>query len=198
MGKSLEERVAELEKKVKDLTGKKQVKFSKKLGVGDTFELLGLEWTIIEITGGGYKCLASRLEDGMQFDTSCNNWTNSDLRKYLNEEFYAELAEAVGEDNIIPFERNLWSLDGQTEYGTCEDKVSIINLDEYRENRALIPNADYYWWTLTPDSTKCNGDTRYIRVVCPGGDFSCNFYDRNIGVRPFCIFSSAIFESEEE
>ena len=198
MGKSIEERVAELEKKVKELTGKKQVRFSKNLGVGDTFKLLGLEWKIIEITGGGYKCLASRLEKGMQFDNSCNNWATSDLRKYLNEEFYEELAEYVGEENIISFERNLWSLDGQTEYGTCEDKVSIISLDEYRENRALIPNEDYYWWTLTPDSTKCNGDTRYIRVVCPSGGIGGDGYVDYFGVRPFCIFSSAIFESEEE
>ena len=198
MGKSLEARVAELEKKVKELTGEKQVRFSKKLRVGDTFELFGLEWKILEITGDGYKCLASRLEDGMQFDTSCNNWTSSDLRNYLNTEFYKELAEAVGEENIIPFERNLLSLDGQTEYGTCEDKVSIISVDEYQEHRALIPNADYWWWTLTPWSTPCNDIERSVTVVSASGFIDYGDFDCSIGVRPVCIFSSAIFESEEE
>ena len=115
----------------------------------------------------------------------------------MNGEFYEELSAEIGENNIIPFERNLLSLDGQTEYGTCEDKVSLLNVDEYRQYRAMIPNADYWWWTITPDSTKCNGDTTWIRVVSPSGNVISIDYDNDYGVRPFCIFSSSIFESEE-
>lgn len=163
---------------------------------GDTFKLLGVEWKIIKITDAGYRCLAERLEEKKVFGDN-NDWKESDIRKYLNGEFYDQLAAAVGEENIIPIERNLWSLDGQTEYGTCEDKVSLISVDEYRENRAMIPNVGYWWWTLTPDSTKCNNDSSWIAVVAPSGGifYSDYYYDR--GVRPFCIFSSSIFESEE-
>ena len=168
------------------------------LKVGDTFELVGLEWKILDITQEGYRCHAERLENDMQFDSSCNNWQESDLRSYLNTEFREQLEDAVGKDNIIPFKRDLLSMDGQTEYGTCEDKVSLLTVDEYRKYRALIPNtSDYWWWTITPDSTKCNDDTRWVRVVSPSGDVRNYFCDDNLGVRPFCIFSSAIFESEE-
>lgn len=197
MAKSLENRVTELEKLVKELQGKAGVKISKKLGVGDTFDLAGLTWKILEITEEGYKCLAERLEDSMQFDSNCNNWAASDLRNYLNIDFLKKLEDAVGADKIIPFERDLLSMDGQTEYGKCEDKVSLLTVDEYRKHRALIPNAGYWWWTITPDSTACNDDSRYVRVVSPSGGIYSNDYRDVVGVRPFCIFASALFESKE-
>ena len=134
----------------------------------------------------------------MEFDSSSNDWKSSDLREYLNNEFYEELAEAIGADNIIPFERALLSMDGLADYGTCEDKVSILNVDEYRKYRQLIPNTnDYWWWTLTADSCKSNNNNRWLRVVSSFGDIVCNYYDCSHGVRPFCIFSSSIFESGE-
>ena len=199
MAKSLETRVEALEKRLAEMEGSSAVKISKKLGAGDTFDLAGLTWKILEITEEGYKCLAERLEDSMQFDSRCNNWTASDLRNYLNTEFLKKLEDAVGADKIIPFERDLLSLDGQTEYGKCEDKVSLLTVDEYRKHRALIPNAEYWWWTITPDSTPCNNDSRYVRVVSPSGviDWYDCIFDVVLGVRPFCIFASSLFESKE-
>lgn len=177
---------------------KTTIKINKNLGNGDTFDLAGLRWKILDITEKGYMCLAEKLPERMQFDSNCNNWQGSNLRKYLNTEFFNKLAEAVGADNIIPFERDLLSMDGQIEYGTCEDKVSLLNVDEYRKYRGLIPNTgDYWWWLITPDSTACNDDTYWVRVVSPSGYFYYDFYFSNFGVRPFCIFSSEIFESEE-
>lgn len=166
--------------------------------IGETFELAGLTWKVLDITEQGVMCLADFIGEDMKFDTSCNDWKVSKLRKYLNTEFYQKLVAAVGEDKIIEFERNLLSLDGQTEYGTCMDKVSLINVDEYRKYRSMIPNTGDWWWTITPDSTKCNNDDVWIRVVSPSG-LICNYgFLSNFGVRPFCIFSPSIFESEEE
>lgn len=169
---------------------------NKKLNIGDVFELMGLKWTILDITEKGYMCLADRLEDSMQFGSS-NDWKESDIRKYLNGQFAEKLTAEVDTENIIPFERDLLSLDGQTEYGSCIDMVSLLNVDEYRKYRKHIPNAGYWWWLLTADSTKCNDDEIWIRVVSPRGSFSFVNYDGNCGVRPVCIFSSSIFESEE-
>ena len=100
-----------------------------------------------------------------------------------------------GAENIIPFERNLISLCGLKEYSTCEDKMSLISVDEYRKYREYLPRTGEWWWTLTPDSTAGNGDEYWMSVVSPSGDayyYVC--YDDG-GVRPFCIFSSSIFES---
>ena len=197
MGMSLEQRVAELEKKVQELTRSKIVKIANGLGIGDTFKLAGLTWKILNITEKGYSCLAEKLEERMIFDSDCNNWQASDLRNYLNTDFFKKLAEVVGENNIIPFERDLLSLDGQTEYGICEDKVSLLTVDEYRKYRKLIPNTDYWWWLITPWSTPCNGCEKWVSVVSSFGNINCCCCVDCSGVRPFCIFSSAIFESEE-
>ncbi len=197
MAKNLEQRVAELEKKVKELSKKNTVKISKKLGAGDTFELAGLKWTILDITEKGYMCLAERLADNMQFGSN-NDWKESNIREYLNGEFLEKLSSEVGADNIIEFERDLLSMDGQTEYGLCTDKVSLLHVDEYRKYRKHIPNADYWWWLITPDSTECNGDKTWVLVVSPSGRVNDRIYCNGIGgVRPFCIFLSSIFESEE-
>lgn len=197
MAKTLEKRVEELEKIVKALQGSAAVKISKKLGIGDTFEIAGLKWTILDITEKGYACLADKYGNDVQFDSDCNNWQASDLRNHLNTTFLKKLEEAVGVDNIIPFERDLLSLDGQTEYGTCEDKVSLLTVDEYRKYRAMIPNANYWWWLITPWSTPCNGYDKLVAVVSGPGDFNDISFNLDSGVRPFCIFSSSIFESEE-
>lgn len=163
---------------------------------GNTFELAGLKWTVLEVTEKNYICLAEKLEDIMQFGSN-NDWKESDIRKYLNGQFAEKLTEEVGNENIIPFERDLLSLDGQNEYGTCTDMVSLLTVDEYRKYRKHIPNAGYWWWLITPDSTKCNDDDRWITVVSPSGFIYDFHYINSRGVRPFCIFSSAIFESEE-
>lgn len=164
------------------------------LGIGDTFELVDTTWKILDITSAGYICLADSIED-MKFDSDSNNWENSDLRDYLNEGFLEKIAAEIGLENIVPFERDLLSLDGQTEYGKCEDKVSLLTVDEYRKYRNLIPNTkDYWWWLVSPWSTPCNDYKRAVAVVsCAGSvNYCC---DGNLGVRPVCIFSSSIFES---
>jgi len=166
------------------------------LGVGDEFELVDLKWKILDITDKGYVCLADKLET-RQFDPTCNNWKDSKLRSYLNSAFLKKLAAAIGSTNIISFKRDLLSLDGQKEYGSCEDSVSLLTVDEYRSYREHIPNAGYWWWTCTPDSTECNNDTTWITVVSPSGDIGVSSCGGNGGVRPFCIFSSSLFESEE-
>lgn len=167
------------------------------LKVGDKFELIGLTWTILDITDEGYKCLADRLEDGMKFDAKTNDWKSSSLRNYLNTDFYNKLADEIGGNNVIPFESDLTSLDGQTEYGFCEDKVSLLSIDEYRTYRKHIPNADYWWWLINPYSTPCNGYKESVTVVSSSGGVGRHDCYGNDGVRPFCIFSSSIFESEE-
>lgn len=133
----------------------------------------------------------------MKFDDSSNDWKSSGLRKYLNGEFLKKISDEVGEENIVKFERDLLSLDGQTEYEKCEDSVSLLTVDEYRKYRSLIPNEKKWWWLITPWSTPCNDYEYSVAVVASSGDVDGWSCSRNCGVRPFCIFSSSIFESEE-
>ncbi len=195
---SLQEQINDLKKEVTELKKENLVSIRKKLGIGDTFDLIGLKWKILDKTDAGYVCLAETLEDEKQFDENSSDWKKSSLRGYLNGEFLEKLSDALGKENIISFERDLFSLDGQTEYGSCEDKVSLLTVDEYRRYRNMIPNTDDSWrWLITPWSTPCNDYKRSATVVSPSGNFSNNCCNNDDGVRPFCIFSSSIFESED-
>lgn len=197
--KSLQEQINELRNEVTTL---KKAAAGRKvpvgLVIGEKFELAGLMWTILDITDKGYMCLADKLEDSMSFANKTNNWSDSGLREYLDNVFSEKIVGEIGKENIIPFNRNLLSLDGQTEYGECEDMVSLLTVDEYRKYRKLIPNAGYWWWTCTPWSTESNSYEVETAVVSPSGNvFNYDCDDYGFGVRPACIFSSAIFESED-
>lgn len=196
--KSLQEPINELRNEVAVLKAvEKTRKIPAGLSAGDTFKLAGLTWTILDITDKGYMCLADRLEDSMKFDSESNNWVGSQLREYLNTEFIEKITNEIGEENIIAFNRNLLSLDGQDEYGNCEDTVSLLTVDNYRKYRSFIPNTDDWWWLATPWSTKRNSYEYSVAVVSPSGIINIISCCCNLGVRPFCIFSSEIFESED-
>jgi len=194
--RGLQEQINDLRNEIAVLkTTSKSINLPEGLGIGDTFELVDTTWKILDITGVGYICLADSIKD-MEFDSDSNNWENSDLRGYLNGVFFEKMAAEIGSKNIISFERNLLSLDGQTEYGKCEDKVSLLTVDEYRKYRSLIPNTeDYWWWLVSPWSTPCNDYERAVAVVSSAGNVRSNYCNCNFGVRPVCIFSSSIFES---
>lgn len=197
--KSLQEQINELRNEVAVLKAvEKTRKIPAGLSAGDTFKLAGLTWTILDITDKGYMCLADRLEDSMKFDSESNNWVGSQLREYLNTEFIEKITNEIGEENIIAFNRNLLSLDGQDEYGNCEDTVSLLTVDNYRKYRSFIPNTDDWWWLATPWSTKRNSYEYSVAVVSPSGDVYIGSCNGGLGVRPFCIFSSEIFESEDQ
>lgn len=197
--KSLQEQINELRNEVAVLKAvEKTRKIPAGLSAGDTFKLAGLTWTILDITDKGYMCLADRLEDSMEFDSESNNWVGSQLREYLNTEFIEKITNEIGEENIIAFNRNLLSLDGQDEYENRKDTVSLLTVDDYRKYRRFIPNADYWWWLITPWSTPCNTCKEIVAVVSPSGRICHNFCSCLSGVRPVCIFSSSIFESEDE
>lgn len=129
------------------------------------------------------------------FDLASNNWILSKLRNELNTRFLKKITDEFGEDAVIEFDRDLLSLDGQTEYGHCKDKISILTMDEYRKYRKFLPNMGKWWWLITPWSTPANDYSTTLAVVSPSGNVSLIDYLSDNGVRPVCIFSSSIFES---
>ena len=198
MGKRITENdIAELISRVETLEKKLGVThIPKGLKIGDEFELADINWKILDITDAGYMCIGDSLGD-KKFDENSSDWNESSLREYLNNEFYEKIAREVGRENIISSKRNLLSLDGQTEYGESDDFVSLLTVDQYRKCRKLIPNTGDWWWLVTPWSTPCNEYSKTVSVVSPSGNFNGGNCRGGRGVRPFCIFSSSIFESEE-
>ena len=171
----------------------------RKPGIGKTIEVAGIKWLVLDKLENGYFAISEDFYGrDRKLDDNCNDWKSSDLRNELNTDLRKKIESELGTDSLVEFERNLLSLDGQTEYGTCRDYVSLISVDEYRKYRKFLPNRGKWWWTLTPDSTACNNDDTFVRVVSPSGRFSNYNCSGSCGVRPVCIFSSSIFESCEE
>lgn len=167
--------------------------------IGKTIEVAGIKWLVLDKLEKGYFAISEDFYGRDRgFDDNSNDWKSSDLRNELNTDLRKKIESELGTDSLVEFERNLLSLDGQTEYGTCRDYVSLISVDEYRKYRKFLPNRGKWWWTLTPDSTACNNDDTFVRVVSPSGCIIGDICDYGLGVRPFCIFSSSIFESCEE
>lgn len=170
-----------------------------KPGIGKTIEVAGIKWLVLDKLEKGYFAISEDFYGrDREFDDNCNDWKSSDLRNELNTDLRKKIESELGTDSLVEFERNLLSLDGQTEYGTCRDYVSLISVDEYRKYRKFLSNRGKWWWTLTPDSTACNNDDTFVRVVSPSGGICNRNCDSSYSVRPVCIFSSSIFESCEE
>lgn len=164
--------------------------------IGKVIELAGMEWMILNKTEDGYFAILNGFDGkGRTFDSASNNWISSRLRNELNTCFLKKITDEFGEDAVIEFDRDLLSLDGQTEYGHCKDKISILTVDEYRKYRKYLPNMDKWWWLLTPWSTPANDYSTTNTVVSPSGSIGVDNDDDGYGVRPVCIFSSSIFES---
>ena len=167
--------------------------------IGKTIEVAGINWQVLDKLEKGYFAISEDFYGRDRgFDDNCNDWKSSDLRNELNTDLRKKIENELGVDSLVEFERDLLSLDGQTEYGTCRDYVSLISVDEYRKYRKFLPNRGKWWWTLTPDSTACNNDDTFVAVVSPSGSICSDCCSRSNGVRPVCIFSSSIFESCEE
>lgn len=167
--------------------------------IGKTVEIAGMEWMILDKIEKGYFAILNSFDgENRKFDSDSNNWIKSDLRKELNDSFLKKITEELGEDAVVEFDRDLLSLDGQTEYGHCEDKIALLTVDEYRKYRKLLPNTKNWWWLITPWSTPANGYSSTLTVVSPSGGIDSMSYNDSLGVRPVCIFSSSIFESKND
>lgn len=164
--------------------------------IGKTVEIAGMEWIILNNTEKGYFAVLNGF-DGKEraFDSDSSNWISSKLREELNTKFLKKIEDELGEDAVIGFDRDLLSLDGQTEYGHCKDRISLLMVDEYRKYRKFLPNMDKWWWLITPWSTPVNDCNSTLAVVSPSGNVISLSYCDSYGVRPACIFSSSIFES---
>ena len=164
--------------------------------IGKAIELAGMEWLILDKTEKGYFAILNGFDEKKRtFDSDSNNWISSKPRNELNTRFLKKITDEFGKDAVIEFDRDLLSLDGQTEYGHCKDKISILTVDEYRKYRKILPNMDKWWWLLTPWSTPANDYSTTIAIVSPSGGVGDNDCYIGLGVRPVCIFSSSIFES---
>lgn len=163
-----------------------------------TITVADIEFIVLKKNNDSVICLTKDFVfEDEQFDRNSNNYANSAIRKKLNEEFLPKLIETVGAENILDIEIDLTSDDGLDDYGKVTDKVGLLTDTMYRKYNRIIEEypVDDWWWLATPYSTPHRDYLSLVRCVYDGGTLFYYFCDYPGGVRPFCIFSSAIFES---
>lgn len=165
------------------------------IAVGETFVVGGIEWIKFPEKDGGFVAVAKGSLGDKTFDNKSNDFSKSSLLSYLEKEILPKIVEEIGEENVLEFETDLFSLDGHREYGKMTSKIGLPTFDFYRENRKIFDKhpLDDWWWLSTP-----NGERYLVACVAPSGYVgNGNGFFNVRGVRPFCIFSSSIFVSRE-
>lgn len=193
-------KLQELENKLNELTEefnnyKNEVhNFAMPKEPGDEFEFYGIKWIVLEINDKQVKCIVKDFYNNdmkLKFDRNNNNWVTSDLRGFLNNDYCEQF-----KNFLVYQERDLLSLDGQTQYGKCRDRVTLLTVDEYRKYRKYLPNTNGWWWLCTPYSTEDNRINYSVcTVVHNEGVIGSQCFDV-IGcyARPVCVFDfSSLF-----
>ncbi|MBR2377474.1 MAG: hypothetical protein IKA85_06905 [Clostridia bacterium] len=154
------------------------------------------EFIVLKNSGDTVELLLKDTLYNKPFDSNCNNFAKSSLRKCLDV-FAKELAELVGEENIVEHTVDLTADDGLKCYGSCDCRVSLLTAQMYREHVYKIDEfkLDCWWWLATAYSTPKHNDSSWVKCVSPFGIIDYFSYDNDYGVRPFCILKSDIFKS---
>lgn len=163
---------------------------------GEVFKTKTKEFIVLEqFDNGTTAILQNDFWKYARFDKETSNFAISEIFKDLNTNYYKELAEEIGKENIVEHEVDLTMNTGHKDYGTVKAFISLITEDLFRKDVEILDkyNPREWWWTATGDSRQYPG---YVRCVISDGSLGCNFcYISFGGVRPFLIVKSEIEES---
>lgn len=181
--------------KLEKFYGNSFMKQAKKLQINESIFLAGITWRkFAEDSEGNAYMLADEKICNMDFGKN-NDWRESPIRKILNNELYQKIVSELGTDALITIDTDLFSHDGLRDYGNCEDMISLLTYDLYRNNRGNIKKFDESFWTCTPDSTPSGSGVRWVQCVGSDGGVDYEVCRCDGGVRPFFIIKSSIFVS---
>ena len=153
---------------------------------GDTLRIGGIDWIVYAAPRGALvQCIAAESLEKRPFDRAqVNIFSRSELRSYLNNEFFKEIigCEAT--------EKAFRCLKISTEcaydaghFRTAHCRIGLLTCEEYKKFSKNIPPLSEPWWTMTP-STQNGG---IVQVVFPDGAVRpVRVEDGNAGVRPVC------------
>lgn len=174
-----------------------QQKQAKDLQMKESISIAGITWSkFADDDEGNAYMLADEKICSMEFGEN-NDWRESPIRKKLNEELYQKIVAELGVDALVTIQTDLFSHDGLKDYGKCEDMVSLLTYDLYRNNRENIKGFDEWFWICTPNSTPSGCGSDCVQCVGSGGSVDYDWCGYSRAVRPFFILKSSIFVSCE-
>lgn len=159
-----------------------------------TFETIVLE----HLKEGTAILFKDCLEERKMFDSNSGNWNSSNLRNFLNTDFYKHLSAEIGEENIIEHTVDLTTVEGSKRFGSVQDKVSLLTCSLFSKYHDILQKSkpDKWWWLCTPIDVPNYEDC--ARAVYFSGVVNYSYCNYVGGVRPFCILKSNIFVPKVE
>ena len=167
---------------------------------GDIFIADSVEYIVLEQFDNGRTAVIRKeeLKESMVFGPN-NNWKKGKVRNSLNGDYLKELAGEFGDENIVAHTVNLTSLDGLKDYGESVDKVSILDINQYRRYRKNLMEApDCFWFLATPDSTPSGCGEYNVLHVASDGDVGVDMCCSEMHARPYFILDSSVLVTAEE
>lgn len=166
------------------------------LNAGDVFKAAGYEWIVLNQLKYAQTCfciMKDFLGDTKLFDTYCNRWYPSRLRRHL-QYIGCEIEDNCHHDVLQYMERDLMALDGTMANEISNDKVSLLTLDEYRLYREYLEYPTKFpdnieWALLTAVSEKNRQD---ICAVDACGVVKQCYCATSFNIRPVCTFRSDV------
>lgn len=166
---------------------------------GGVIDLGEDEFVVLDHEEGGTLVISKDfMEEDVKFGDN-TDFNGSNVQRVLYEDILPKIEEAVGKDSILSQTVKLTTVDNQDIYKDVAGRIRLLTFDEARKYNPLIANEelDDYWWLMTPWTSNDRLDYP-AAVVSPSGVISRWFCCNRRGVRPVCIFSSTLFESEDE
>lgn len=144
------------------------------VSIGDIVLFGGIDWRVLDVQGG--RALLFALSDvsngGRRFDAETFLWEDSEIRQWLNGEFYqntfnAEERARIAETQVTTAPSTTIVGSGNMPVQTTSDKIFLLSLDEAERYTELIiidqegwtaPSGggitelhfSHWWWTRTP------------------------------------------------
>ena len=148
-------------------------------------EVRPVEWRVLARENNKALVISRYGLDAKRFGTS-NNWDSSEIRQWLNGEFYNSAFSGDEKARIISFNLEdvfLLSREEAEKY-FADDDARKCKPTSYAEAKGALTedNGCGYWWLRSPNPN--NGNEVYF-VNCGGGIWDCgSIYFYNYSVRP--------------
>lgn len=165
---------------------------------GEVFKTKTKEFIVLEQFDNGTTAILQKdFWKKVRFDRETSNFAKAEIFKDLNENYYKELADVIGAENIVEHEVDLIMDTGHKDYGTVKAQISLLTADLFRRYVEILDdyNPHNWWWLATADSRQFSS---FVRCVNDDGALDSSACVSNRGVRPFLILKSDILESNEE
>lgn len=182
----------------------------KEVPVGKTFEIWDRKYTVLESNEDAVFVISNEIEAKMAFrkdegdyTTAPNDFRDSTIRNWLNDEYLGRLQEdGLKSGDILDLEIDLKCTLGQREYGIDEVMVGLLTLEQYGKYYNIIPKVDSWWYLATPWKTPSylpnTNDIYRVWYVSADGFCYDNYCSTIYGVRPVLNLNPSLLVAWED